>query len=126
MTKFFRCPICGNLVESVVDSGVPMICCGQEMEEIEANTQENVALEKHIPVVGVAGKIITVKVGAVNHPMLPEHFIQWIHLETNLGIKRTSLHPGQAPEAKFVLVEGEAAKAAYEYCNLHGLWKKDL
>ena len=75
MSKFFMCPICGNFVESIVDSGVPMICCGQEMEEVEADTQENVALEKHIPEVKVEGHKVIVKVGSVTHPMLPEHFI---------------------------------------------------
>lgn len=126
MSKFFRCPICGNFVESIVDSGVSMICCGQEMEEVEANTQENVALEKHIPEVKIEGRKVVVKVGAVTHPMLPEHYIQWIHLETNLGIRRTRLEPGQEPVATFCLVEGEVAKAVYELCNLHGLWKKAL
>jgi len=105
----------------IVDSGVTMICCGQEMEEVEADTQENVSLEKHIPVVELKGRTVEVKVGAVAHPMLPEHFIQWIHLETNLGIKRTKLEPGQTPAATFCLVEGEVAKAVYEFCNLHGL-----
>ncbi|MDD4154197.1 MAG: desulfoferrodoxin family protein [Bacilli bacterium] len=126
MSKFFKCAICGNFVESIVDSGVPMICCGQEMDEVEADTQENVALEKHIPEVTIDGHKVIVKVGSVTHPMLPAHYIEWIHLETNLGIRRSKLNPGEEPVATFCLVEGEVAKVAYELCNLHGLWKKEI
>ncbi|MDY0101280.1 MAG: desulfoferrodoxin family protein [Bacilli bacterium] len=124
MAKFFKCMICGNFTESIVDSGVPMICCGQEMDEVVADTQENVALEKHIPEVSVEGNKVSVVVGAVIHPMVPEHYIEWIHLETNLGGHRINLHPGEPPAATFHLAEGEVPVAAYEYCNLHGLWKK--
>lgn len=126
MAKFFKCMICGNFTESIVDTGVPMFCCGQEMDEIIADTQEDVTLEKHIPEVEVDGNKVTVVVGAVIHPMIPEHYIEWIHLETNLGSRRTYLKPGEPPKATFCLVEGEVPIAAYEYCNLHSLWKKEF
>ena len=124
--KLYRCAHCGNVVWKVVDKGVPVICCGEPMSEWKPNTADG-ALEKHVPVVERkphgSGSTVTVKVGEVAHPMLPEHFITWVALETNLGSQIKYLEPGQKPEAQFILVEGEEVKAVYEYCNIHGLWK---
>ena len=120
--KFYRCDHCGNLILFVKSAGVPVMCCGQKMTELVPGTVD-AAQEKHVPVVEQNGSSVLVKVGAVAHPMLPEHFIQWIILETNQGCQVKYLQPGQAPEAVFALAEGEKVAAAYEYCNLHGLWK---
>ena len=122
--RFFICKTCGNLVGMINDGGGKLICCGKEMEEITANTVD-AAKEKHVPVIEVEGNKVTVKVGSVNHPMLPEHFIQWIYLVTKQGAQRKCLAPGEEPVAVFALAEGDEAVEAYEYCNLHGLWKKE-
>ena len=95
------------------------------MTELKGNTSDG-ATEKHVPVVSVDGDKVTVKVGSVDHPMLEEHFIQWIVLETTKGFQKKNLKPGEKPEATFALTDGEKAVAAYEYCNLHGLWKADI
>ena len=123
--KFFICKHCGNLVGMVFSSGVPTVCCGEKMTELVANTTD-AAKEKHVPVVTVEGNLVTVTVGSVDHPMLPEHYIQWIYLQTEDGGHRKALEPGQAPKAVFALTEGEKPVAVYEYCNLHGLWKANL
>ncbi|MBE6034017.1 desulfoferrodoxin family protein [Aminipila sp.] len=123
--KFFVCKHCGNLVGMINSSGVPMVCCGEKMTELEANTVE-ASVEKHIPVVTVEGNIITAKVGSVEHPMVEEHFIEWLYLDTTKGGQRKSLEPGEKPEAKFAVVEGEKPLAVYAYCNLHGLWKAEV
>lgn len=120
--KFYRCEHCGNIVTFLHAVGVPVMCCGQKMTELVPGTTD-AALEKHVPAVEVKGGKVYVQVGAVEHPMLPEHYIQWIALETNLGSQIRYLQPGQAPKAEFLLVEGEELVAVYEYCNLHGLWK---
>ena len=120
--KFYKCSICGKIIAVVEARGVPTICCGKPMEELVANTEDG-AYEKHIPVFEVKDGIVTVKVGEVAHPMVDAHYIQWIALETNLGNQRKVLKPGQAPEAKFALLEGEEVLNVYEYCNLHGLYK---
>ena len=122
--KFFKCKTCGNMVGMINSSGVPIMCCGAPMDELKANT-EDAAQEKHVPAVTVEGNKVTVVVGDVEHPMLEEHFIQWIYLETETGGQRKALKPGDAPKAVFV-VEDDKPVAVYEYCNLHGLWKKDL
>lgn len=122
--KFYVCKHCGNLVGMIHSSGAPMVCCGDPMTELVANSVD-ASQEKHVPVVTVNGDTVTVKIGSVEHPMTEEHFIQWIYLETSHGGQRKSLHPGDKPEAVFQLKDDEAI-AAFAYCNLHGLWKKDI
>ena len=123
--KFYRCNHCGNIVEKLIDSGVPVVCCGENMVELVPNTSDG-AGEKHVPVVEVNGNEVIVRVGEVDHPMIPAHFIQWIYVQTNLGGMRKDLTPEVGPTASFKLAEGENVVAVYEYCNLHGLWKTTL
>ena len=120
--KFYVCKLCGNIVVLIHDGGGTLSCCGQPMQELVANTSDG-ATEKHVPVIEAQGNKVTVKVGSVTHQMLPEHFIQWIYLQTQKGGQRVDLHPGEEPLAHFILAEGDKIVAAYEYCNLHGLWK---
>ncbi|NLI94411.1 MAG: desulfoferrodoxin [Erysipelotrichaceae bacterium] len=124
--KFYRCLTCGNFFLVLNDGGVTPQCCGEPMVEVPANTEENVALEKHIPAVEVNGRHVKVVVGDVIHPMEEVHYIEWILLETDQGWQIKHLQPGEEPIAEFELLEGETALSAYEYCNLHGLWKKEL
>ncbi len=122
--KFVVCSHCGNMAEMVNDAGVPMVCCGEPMKEIVANTVD-ASQEKHVPAVKVEGNKVSVEVGSVAHPMEPEHYITWIYLETSKGAQKKYLKPGEAPKAEFLLAD-ETAVAVYEYCNLHGLWKTVL
>lgn len=123
--KFLLCRRCGNLIEMINDSGVTPICCGTDMDVLTANTTE-AATEKHIPVVEINGNIAKVTVGEVLHPMEEAHYIEWIYLETNKGIKRVNLKPSDEPVVSFTLAEDEIVSSAYAYCNLHGLWLKEL
>lgn len=120
--KFKRCAICGQIVGMVKETGVPMICCGEPMQELVAGTTD-AAQEKHVPVYTVDGNKVHVKVAEVEHPMLEEHYIEWIALETKQGVQRKELKPGEKPEACFSICDGDEVVAAYEYCNLHSLWK---
>ena len=122
--KFYICRHCGNIVGMIHDAGVPLICCGEKMDQLVANTVD-ASQEKHVPVVTVDGNEITVNVGSVEHPMIPEHSIVWIYLETEKGGQRKVLNPGDAPTAKFTVIDDKPI-AAYAYCNLHGLWKTVL
>ena len=119
---FYRCNHCGNIVAFVKASGVPVVCCGEKMTEIIPGTVD-ASREKHVPVWSVDGNIVHVSVGSVEHPMLPEHYIEWISIETKQGNQRKELRPGEKPEACFALCEGDEVEAVYAYCNLHGLWK---
>ncbi len=123
-SKFYICRVCGNLVGVVNYGGGTLVCCGQEMEELKPNTVE-ASSEKHLPVITVQGDTVKVVIGSVLHPMIAEHHIEWIYLQTENGGQRKSLKVGEAPEATFAL-SGDKPVAAYAYCNLHGLWKTAL
>lgn len=120
--KFFRCNHCGNIIVKIKDSSVPVVCCGENMQELVPGTTD-AAVEKHLPVYEVNGSSVSVTVGSVLHPMLPEHSINWICLQTNKGFQLKYLNPSEEPKAVFALADGEKVEAVYEYCNLHGLWK---
>ena len=120
--KFYICKHCGNIIAKVNDSGVPVICCGEHMAELVPNTVE-ASNEKHIPVYEVVGDTVLVTVGSVEHPMTPEHLIEWVSLQTKQGNQRKVLKAGEAPKVCFKICDGDEVEAVYAYCNLHGLWK---
>ena len=88
--KFYICKHCGNIIAFAEDKGVPVVCCGEKMSELVPGTTD-AAQEKHVPVIEVDGNLVTVKVGEVEHPMLEEHHIAWIALETKEGNQRKPL-----------------------------------
>ena len=119
---FYICEHCGNIIAKVRDSGVSVVCCGQPMTRIVPGTSDG-AYEKHVPVYTVENNIVTVNVGAVDHPMVDVHYIEWISLQTTSGNQRKVLKPGDAPKACFAICEGDEVEAVFAYCNLHSLWK---
>ena len=120
--KFYQCAHCGKIIAVVKESGVPVMCCGQKMQEIVPGTTD-AAVEKHVPVYEVNGNIVTVTVGSVAHPMLEEHYIEWVSLQTKGGNQRKALKPGSEPKVCFAICDGDEVEAVYAYCNLHSLWK---
>ena len=120
--KFYRCSVCGQIIAIVKKTGVPVVCCGQKMQEIVPGTTD-ASLEKHVPVYEVKDNIVTVTVGSVEHPMIPEHYIEWVSLQTKQGNQRKTLNPGDEPKVCFSICEGDEVEAVYAYCNLHSLWK---
>lgn len=119
--KYFVCEHCGNIIEFAKSSGVPVMCCGQKMTELVPGTSDG-AHEKHVPVVKQDGNHILVEIGSVEHPMVEAHYIEWIAIETKKGNQKVKLSYTDKPKAEFILTEGDEFIAAYEYCNLHGLW----
>ena len=109
--KFYKCRSC----DSILISDDALDCCAGEVELLVPNTAD-ASGEKHVPVIAASGNTVTVTVGSVEHPIV---------LETGSGYLKKTLQPGEKPSACFVLAKGERAVAAYEYCNLHGLWKAD-
>ena len=120
--KFLRCSVCGQIVAMVKQTGAFVMCCGKPMEEIIPGTTD-ASVEKHVPVYKVENDKVYVTVGSVVHPMSPEHYIEWISLQTNQGNQRKLLKPNDKPEACFSICQGEQVEAVYAYCNLHSLWK---
>lgn len=119
---FFRCKHCGNIVGLIKNGGGTLVCCGDTMERLVPNTTD-AAVEKHVPVAIRKDGKIYVEVGAVAHPMVDVHYIEWIAVVGDEGTERINLEPGVEPKA----VLGDKTNAeVYAYCNLHGLWKADV
>lgn len=123
-TKFYRCRICGNVIFKITDSGVLPHCCGREMDELIPKTKDEF-FEKHVPVVAwLDDCTLQVMVGSTEHPMSPEHYIEWIYVETKEGGFFRKLSPSLKPCVKFTCKCTPVA--VYAYCNIHGLWKTDV
>lgn len=120
--KFYNCDHCGNIIMMVKDAGVPVMCCGEKAKEMIPGTTDG-AQEKHLPVYKVEGNLVTVSVGEVEHPMLQEHLIEWVFLQTKQGNQCKGLSTGEKPQVCFALCDGDEVEAVYAYCNQHGLWK---
>ncbi len=120
--EFYFCPICRNLFGIVNDSGVTPVCCDQEMQKLAPGSTD-ASTEKHVPVIERDGNKLTVKVGSAAHPMLEEHYIQWIVALQGDKYQRAVLRPGQPPEATFTLDCDTEPVRVLEHCNLHGLWE---
>ena len=120
--KFYRCPVCGNIIE-VINGDVSRVkCCNQPLVLLNANT-EDAALEKHVPVYEMDNNEIIVKVGETIHPMEEKHYITFITLVTDNNVIRYDLKPSDEPIVRFPYVKDSII---YEYCNLHGLWRKEV
>lgn len=120
--RFFECQVCGTAAELLFESKGKLVCCGQEMKELEAGTTD-AAKEKHVPEVKREGNEVKVQVGSVLHPMLDNHYIVFIACVQGDKIQRVDLKPGGEPVATFTVEEGPCE--IYEYCNQHGLWKTE-
>ena len=120
--EFYRCDRCGNMVALIRKGGGKLVCCGQDMTKLTANTTD-AAHEKHVPVVVKENGKIKVSVGSTAHPMIPEHFIEWIAVVDGSKVELKYLKPGEEPKAEFDVIP---SGTVYAYCNLHGLWKTDF
>lgn len=121
MIKVAKCEKCGEIVEYITKGEVH----AEGFKVLKPNTTD-AATEKHVPVVEVKGNTVKVTVGSTLHPMTEEHLINFVMLETSNGVHRVDLTAKDEPIATFALVDGEKPIAAYEYCNLHGFWMKEL
>jgi superoxide reductase len=119
LNQIYKCNVCGNVVEVVHAGGGELVCCGQAME-LKQPKSEDEGAEKHKPVVERTDQGVVVKIGTVAHPMISEHYIEWIEIVTEHRTYKKFLEPGQEPQAEFFL-EAENIEAR-AYCNIHGLW----
>ena len=122
LNQIYKCNVCGNIVEVVHAGGGELVCCGEPMKLLKENSTD-AAQEKHVPVIEKSGSKVTVKIGSVTHPMVDEHYIEFIEIIADGKVYRKFLKPGDAPEATFEIAANKLI--AREYCNLHGLWKAE-
>lgn len=123
--KFFKCNICGNFFIRVTEGFGTASCCNEEMKELTPSKTEGLG-EKHLPVVKCEGNKITITVSSVIHPSTDAHHIEFIALQTTNGFQFKKLKSEDRPQATFILEEGVRPVAAYEYCNIHGLWMTEI
>ena len=118
--ELYKCEHCGIIAAVVHAGGGKMICCGEPMKLVIANSVD-AAKEKHVPVIEKTANGIKVKVGSVAHPMEEKHYIEYIEVLFENKLYMQYLKPGDKPEADFPVQSTEVTAMAY--CNLHGLWK---
>lgn len=119
LNEIYKCEKCGNIVEMVHGGPGALVCCGTEMLKMDEKTAD-MTTEKHVPVITIKENEVHVFVGSTEHPMLENHFIEWIEVIADNKVYRKHLTPGQKPEATFCIKASRIT--AREYCNVHGLW----
>ena len=123
-TKFYHCEHCGNVVAVVSDGENPPSCCGEPMVLLLPMT-EGAGEERHVPICEREGDHLVVRVGEVRHDMVAEHLIEWIALECDGRLCFKFLRWEEEPRATFGVTHTYGC-TVYAYCNLHGLWKREL
>lgn len=123
INEIYKCSVCGNIVDIIHAGGGELVCCGKPMDLLTENSQD-ASTEKHVPVIEKTASGIKVTIGDIPHPMEESHYIEWIEIIAEGKSFRKFLNPGDEPVAEFC-VEYKDGLIAREYCNLHGLWKKD-
>lgn len=120
---FYRCEVCGNLVELINKGGGELVCCDQPMTELKPNTVD-ASVEKHVPAVTRKDGKLYIQIGSTPHPMVPEHYIEWVAVIGDKTMRRIALAPGEEPKVE--LVDTGEEVDVYAYCNIHGLWKTEV
>ncbi len=121
LRELYKCNICGNVTEVVHEGAPALVCCGEDMEKLEAKTKDK-SNEKHVPVISEIENGILVKVGEIEHPMEDRHYIKFIEVLTDDKVLRRELKPGDKPEAAFSVGKADVVSAR-EYCTIHNLWE---
>ena len=111
-TKFYVCPVCGNIVHSTGNSVIS--CCGITLPALEAEEADK---EHGIRVEAVEDEhFIT-----IDHPMTKAHYISFVAYVTSDRIQMVKLYPEGNGETRLQL---RGFGILYWYCNRHGLFKK--
>lgn len=121
LRDLYYCQICKNVVELLYTGAPALVCCGQDMEKLEAKTKDE-GLEKHVPIIEETESGILVKVGSIEHPMEEKHYIAFIEVLSKDKVYRVELKPGDKPEALFP-IKADQVEEAREFCNVHMLWR---
>ncbi|NLV26019.1 MAG: desulfoferrodoxin [Methanomicrobiales archaeon] len=123
MLELYECDKCKQMVLIVQEGPGSLVCCDQPMIQMQEKSGAEEGKEKHIPVVEKTEKGTRVKVGSIPHPMVDDHFIQWIEVIGDSFLQTETLKPGENPEKEFC-VPFEKVKKVRIFCNKHGFWIK--
>lgn len=125
MCDFYCSKECGTIVHMIEDGGLPLYCNEKEMIRLVPSMVEG-AKEKHLPVVTVKENCVEVNVGSDMHPMNEDHYITFVHVETNQGCMLQFIKDASEPKVCFALHEDQIVKKVQAYCNLHGMWQIEV
>ena len=113
-TKFYVCPICGNIIHA---SGDAMIsCCGITLPPLEAEEPD----EAHQPIIE---PVEDEQFIFVNHEMTKEHYLSFVAVVTSDRIQLVKFYPEGNAEVRF---KRRGRGFLYLYCNRHGLMKQRI
>ena len=118
----YKCQVCGNVVQVLLNGVGQLVCCEQPMTNMVPREESgNELAEKHTPVIEQDENKRFVRLRM--HPMTEEHYIQFIEVYTkdkkNLHLK--FLEPNEI--AEFDITNFEDELETLELCNIHGLWR---
>lgn len=122
--ELYKCETCGNLVEVILPSVGELVCCGHPMTRLIPEVSDDGMSEKHVPVfVETAENGYEVRVGRALHPMVPEHYIQFVETisKDKNNVELQYFAPQDIPI--MVLKDKLGVEKARAFCNIHGLWE---
>lgn len=125
MCDFYCSKQCGTIVHMIEDGGLPLYCNDVEMVRLVPNSVEG-SNEKHVPIVKMYDTNVEVIIGSTMHPMNEEHYISFVHVETNQGCMLQFVKDLNEPKVCFALHPGQIVKKVQAYCNLHGMWQIEV
>jgi len=117
---FYRCSVCGNIVQVFHAGAGELVCCEKPMEKLVPFTQDQEKQEKHVPIFTGFNEI---QVGSDLHPMTEEHHIEFIQCISPDKKYIETRFLDKTEEPKMKLCGNFEHNCALEYCNIHGLWE---
>ena len=110
--KFYVCPICGNVIQTVGEAVVS--CCGLTLPPCESEPAD----AAHDIRVSVMEDEYYVTLA---HPMSREHYISFLAAVSDRGVQLVKRYPEEPAEARFRI---DRVATIYAYCNHHGLFAR--
>ena len=113
-SKFFVCPVCGNIIHSTGNSVIS--CCGITLPALEAEDADD---DHRIQFMPVEDEYFL----SIAHPMTKQHYISFLAFVTTDRVQMVKFYPEGNAETRLQL---RGRGILYWYCNHHGLFKKKL
>ena len=113
-TKFYVCPVCGNVIHSTGETVA--CCCGITLPALEAEEADE---EHALKVENVEDEYFV----SVRHEMTKEHYISFIAWVTGDRLQLVRLYPEGNAETR---LQRRGRGELYYYCNRHGLFKQRI
>lgn len=113
-TKFYVCPVCGNVIHSTGETVA--CCCGITLPALEAEEADE---EHALKVENVEDEYFV----SVRHEMTKEHYISFIACATGDRLQLVRLYPEGNAETR---LQRRGRGELYYYCNRHGLFKQRI